>query len=94
MTRSSGSQPSLLLVVLGSYALAFASTVLTAVTWIEGIIWLGLIGLLAWLSLVCWAFARFGALATWTLLGFLIANPLSIFWIAITYACAFKSACF
>ncbi|MNR32799.1 hypothetical protein D3C85_1504180 [compost metagenome] len=86
-------RPSFAPVLLSSYALAVTATILMSVTWIEGFAWAGGAFLMAWLALVCWAFSKFGARAAWTFLGVLAVNPVAVFFVGLTYACAAKSTC-
>jgi hypothetical protein len=86
-------RPPFALVLLGSYALAAATAIILAATWIEEILWVGGIVFLAWLGMIAWAFSLFGPRAAWTLLGFLLVNPATLFFGGLTYACAVKAAC-
>jgi hypothetical protein len=86
-------RPSFAAVLLSSYALAVAATILISITWIEGFPWAGGAALVAWLALVCWAYSKFGARAAWAFLGLLVVNPVAVFFVGLTYACAAKSAC-
>ena len=93
MATSTARQPSFAVVLIGSYALAVATAIVTAITWIEGFIWLGGLLCAAWLALVLWSFLRFGARAAWALLGLLLLNPLTIFFAGLHYTCAVNFAC-
>lgn len=86
-------RPSFVAVLLSSYALAIAASILISITWIEGFLWAGGVVLVAWLALVCWAFSKFGARAAWAFLGVLVVNPVAVFFFGVTYACAAKAAC-
>ena len=86
-------RPSFAVVLVGSYALAAATAVILSATWIEEVLWVGGAVFLAWLAMIGWAFFQFGARAAWTLLGFLLVNPATLFFGGLTYACAVKAAC-
>lgn len=86
-------QPSFALVLIGSYALAVAAAFAVSATWIEGFVWVGGVVTIGWLALVVWAFARYGARASWALLGLLALNPVTLFVGGLTYTCAAKAAC-
>ena len=86
-------RPSFALVLVGSYALAAATAVIISVTWIEGLLWVGGAVFLAWVAMIAWAFSRYAAKANWMFLGFLLVNPVTLFFGGVTYACAVKAAC-
>lgn len=86
-------RPSFAVVLLSSYALAVAASILISISWIEGFLWAGGIALVAWLALVCWSFSKLGARAAWAFLGVLVVNPVAVFFFGVTYACAAKAAC-
>jgi hypothetical protein len=90
---SQARQPSFAIVLVGSYVLAAAAAAIISTTWIEGTLWLGGAAFLVWLAMIGWAFSRFGVRAAWTLLGFLLVNPVTLFFGGVTYACAVKAAC-